>query len=100
MLGNTKKNFQNLQKRVRNKIVEVKYYCDRCKKEILDCSRQSTITIESESKVVPDKIGNKFIVPRQEFLFGFDKQSFMLCQECGRRFKKYWDQYMKEKNLH
>ena len=31
----------------------VKYYCDRCKKEILDCSRQSTITIESESKVVP-----------------------------------------------
>ena len=53
MLGNIKKNFQNLQKRVRNKMVEVKYYCDRCKKEILDCSRQSTITIESESKVVP-----------------------------------------------
>lgn len=81
-------------------MVEVKYYCDRCKKEILDYSRQSTITIESESKVVPDKVGNKFIVPRQEFLFGFEKQSFMLCQECGRRFKKYWDQYMKEKNLH
>ena len=51
----------------------VKYYCDRCKKEILDCSRQSTITIESESKVVPDKIGNKFVVPRREFLFGFEK---------------------------
>ena len=55
-------------------MVEVKYYCDRCKKEILDYSRQSIITIESESKVVPDKVGNKFIVPRQEFLFDFNKQ--------------------------
>ena len=80
-------------------MVEVKYYCDRCKKEILDYSCQSTITIESESKVVPNKIGDNFVVPRQEFLFGFEKQSFMLCQECSRRFKKYWDQYMKEKKL-
>ena len=45
-------------------MVEVKYYCDRCKKEILDCSRQSTVTIESESKVVPNKVGNSFVVPR------------------------------------
>ena len=45
-------------------MVEVKYYCDRCKNEILDYSRQSTITIESESKVVLDKVGNKFIVHR------------------------------------
>lgn len=44
------------------------------------------------------KIGDNFVVPRQEFLFGFEKQSFMLCQECGRRLKKYWDQYMKEKS--
>ena len=79
-------------------MVEVKYYCDRCKKEILDCSRQSTITIESESKVVPNRFCNNFVVPRKEFLFGFGKRSFMLCQECGRRFKKYWDQYMKEKS--
>ena len=47
-------------------MVEVKYYCDRCKKEILDCSRQSIITIESELKVVPDKVGNKFIVPKNK----------------------------------
>ena len=78
-------------------MVEVKYYCDRCKKEILDYSLQSTITIESESRSY-SKIGDNFVVPRQEFLFGFEKQSFMLCQECGRRLKKYWDQYMKEKS--
>ena len=80
------------------KMVEVKYSCDICKNEILDYSLQSTITIESESKVVPNKIGDNFVVPRREFLFGFEKQSFMLCQECGRRLKKYWDQYMKEKS--
>lgn len=79
-------------------MVEVKYYCDRCKKEILDYSLQSTITIESESKVVPNKIGDNFVVPRREFLFGFEKQSFILCQECSRRLKKYWDQYIKEKS--
>ena len=45
-------------------MVEVKYYCDRCKKEILDYSHQSTITIESESKVVPNKIGSNFVIPR------------------------------------
>ena len=74
-------------------MVEVKYYCDRCKKEILDYALQSTVTIESGSKIVSDHI----TVPKQEFLFGFDKQSFMLCEECGHRFKKYWDQYIKEK---
>ena len=79
-------------------MVELKYYCDRCKKEILDYSCQSTITIESESKVVPDKIGNKLENKKREFLFCFEKQSFTLCQERGRRLKKYWDKYMKEKS--
>ena len=41
------------------------------------------------------KIGD-LPIPEQEFLFGFDKRSFMLCQKCGHRFKKYWEQYMKE----
>ena len=25
-------------------------------------------------------------------------EEYLFCQECGRRFKKYWDQYMKEKS--
>ena len=78
-------------------MVEVKYYCDRCKKEILDYALQSTVTIESGSKIVSDHISDHITVPKQEFLFGFDKQSFMLCEECGHRFKKYFDQYIKEK---
>lgn len=79
-------------------MVEVKYYCDRCKKE-LTCVSHSTITIESESKVVAEKEGKHFLVPRQEYLFGFNEQEFMLCSDCGRRFKKYWDQFMKEEKV-
>lgn len=79
-------------------MVEIKYYCDRCKKEI-NYDPHSTITIQSESKVVAQKDGKHFLIPRQEYLFGFDEQEFMLCPACGRRFKKYWDQYMKEEKV-
>lgn len=72
----------------------IKFYCDRCKKEI-NYVNNSIITIESESKVMAQKIGD-LTIPKQEFLFGFDKRSFMLCQKWGHRFKKYWEQYMKE----
>lgn len=78
-------------------MVETKYYCDRCKKELND--PPSTIIIESESEVVAQKVGKHFLIPKREFLFGFDKQGFMLCPKCSRRFKKYWDQYMKEEKV-
>lgn len=55
----------------------IKYYCDRYKKEI-NYVNNSIITIESESKVIEQKIGDFLTLPKQNFLFGFDKQSFML----------------------
>ena len=72
----------------------VKFYCDRCKKEI-NYVDYSVITIENETKAEEQKIG-LMTFPKQNFLFGFEKRSFILCQECSHRFKKYWDLYMKE----
>lgn len=72
----------------------IKYYCDRCKKEI-NYVDYSIITIQNETKVEEQKVGF-LTLPKQNFLFGFEKGSFIICQECSYRFKKYWDQYMKE----
>lgn len=73
----------------------IKFYCDRCKKEI-NYVDYSVITIENETKAEEQKVGHYLTLPKQNFLFGFEKQSFVLCQECSYRFKKYWDLYMKE----
>ena len=78
-------------------MVELKFYCDRCKKE-LNYSH-STVTIDSESKTVSEKHGEHFLIPKQEYLFGFNEQEFMLCHKCGLRFKKYWDQFMNEEKV-
>ena len=71
----------------------IKFYCDRCKKEI-NYVDYSVITIENETKAEEQKIGYYLTLPKQNFLFGFEKQSFVLCQECSYIFKKYWEQYM------
>lgn len=70
----------------------IKYYCDRCKKEI-NYVDYSIITIQNETKVEEQKVGF-LTLPKQNFLFGFEKGSFIICQECSYIFKKYWEQYM------
>lgn len=71
----------------------IKFYCDRCKKEI-NYVDYSVITIENETKAEEQKAGHYLTFPKQNFLFGFEKRSFILCQECSYIFKKYWEQYM------
>ena len=73
----------------------IKFYCDRCKKEI-NYVDYSVITIENETKAEEQKVGHYLTLPKQNFFFFFEKRSFILCQECSYIFKKYWDQYMKE----